>query len=738
MEWNAKWIRPEQDMGDVVPLFFRDFKADESVASAVLSITAIGDYRAAINGKRVGSFILAPGWTAFKKRLQVQKYDVTDLLSSDGDNRLEVLVGKGWYRSRLPGWTGSTKQDKFRENPAGLTAELILTSADGKVRKITTDETWSVSESPVRFSEIYDGEIYDATFQAGEAKQAVVFDGPTGTLIPQQGEKIIEQERIGVCRIFTTPVGEKIIDFGQELTGYLEVSLEDAAEGEVVDLSFAEVLDQDGNFYTENYRTAKAQYHYICKKGNQIYKPLLTFFGFRYVRVNAFPGGTDKITSGSFTAIQLNSEMARTGYIRTSDPMLNQLVSNIIWGQKCNFVDVPTDCPQRDERLGWTGDAQAFIRTACYNFDTEKFYTKWLADLAADQRADGAVGFVIPDILEAELPSAAWGDAGVICPWELYRAYGNKKILADQFDSMRRWVDYITSATKDVGLWTGGEHFGDWLGLDAPSGSYKGSSREDLIASAFYAYSTELLIKAGHALKQDMTSYETLLGEIKEAYRRRFPEYHTQTECVLSLYFDLAENPGETARQLADMVRRGGHLMTGFVGTPYLLHVLADYGYTDLAWSLLLRKEYPGWLYPITKGATTMWEHWDGIKEDGNFWSADMNSFNHYAYGAVADWMYGVAAGIAPALPGYEKAIIAPHPTDEVAWFEAEVHTRHGIIRSSWCKTNGDLTACKKKDRKAGTHPFRFDIETPVETEVIIGSGRRTVQPGKYMFFGRS
>ena len=722
MNWNAQWIRPAKDLGNAVPLFSKAFTASKPIANASLSVTALGVYQASLNGERIGNFILAPGWTAYAKRLQVQTYDVTSLLKKE--NTLEILVGKGWYRSRLVGWQSSPKQDAFRKNPAGLTAVLSLNYTDGSQEIIATDESWQVKESKVRFSEIYDGEIYDNTFEAASTEPAIVFPGPTDTLIPQEGEEITEQEHISAKKIFKTPAGETVVDFGQELTGILQISLSDASKGDVVDISFAEVMDQKGNFYTENYRSAKAQYRYTCSEGSQVYKTLLTFYGFRYIRINEFPHGADAAAPENFTAIQINSNLAQTGFIRTSDPMLNQLFSNIIWGQKCNFVDVPTDCPQRDERLGWTGDAQVFIKAACCNFDAEKFYTKWLHDLASEQREDGAIGFVIPDLLEAELPSAAWGDAGTICPWEVYLAYGNSDILRDQFTSMRKWVDYITSATTDPGLWTGGTHFGDWLGLDAPSGSYKGSSNEDLIASAFYAYSTELVIKAGHVLGEDVSDYEKLYPEIVAAFQKAYPSYHTQTECVLAVHFRLAKDLQKTADQLAGMVTDAGtQLMTGFVGTPYLLHVLSSYGHADLAWSLLLRKEYPSWLYPLTKGATTMWEHWDGIMPSGDFWSSDMNSFNHYAYGSVADWMYGTAAGIQPTAPGYATARIAPIPDSRLDWFEAEQHTRHGIIRSVWRKTENG---------------FRYDILTPVNTEIVIAGQTHHVPAGSYIFFSHN
>ncbi len=722
MNTKPRWIRPRADMGDVVPLFSRDFHVKGDVESALLTITGLGVYVAGVNGERVGDFILAPGWTSYQKRLQYQSYDVTDLLREDADNRIEVLLGKGWYRSRLVGWQPSPAQAELIENPAGLRAELEIYYANGSYDRVVTDERWRVAGSRVRYSEIYDGEIYDATFTPGEGEGAVAFDGPEDTLIPQEGEVVRELERVAVRDIITTPAGETVLDFGQEITGYVSVTVS-AARGDVVDLSFGEVLDSDGNFYNANYRSARSQYRYTCTDGEQTYKPLLTFYGFRYARVNAFPGGPAAARRENFTGIAVQSDMRRTGWIETSDALLNRLVSNAVWSQKCNFLDVPTDCPQRDERLGWTGDAQVFARTACYNYDTERFYRKWLNDLAADQRADGAVGFVIPDLLRAKLPSAAWGDAACVVPWEVYLAFGDAEVLSDQFESMKGWVRYITNATTTPFLWTGGEHFEDWLGLDAPVGSYKGSTRADFIASAFYAFSTELVIRAGRVLGEDVREYEALYDGIVTAFRKAFTDYRTQTECVLAAHFGLAEDPQAAADRLAEMIREAGvSLKTGFVGTPYLLHALSDYGHADLAYALLLRREYPSWLYPVLRGATTIWEHWDGIMRDGGFWSADMNSFNHYAYGSVLDWIYGYAAGIRPdpAAPGYERAIIAPHPDARVGWLEARYDSRYGTISSRWEHTPDGV---------------RYEIATPVEAEITIGGVTRTVEPGSYLFF---
>ena len=717
MQWHANWIRPAKSYGSVCPTFRKTFFCPENVVSAALRITAMGVYEASLNGSRVGDFILAPGWTVYQKRLQVQQYELR--IRPGQENELTVLVGKGWYRGRLAGWLPG--QNSSAALPAALTAELTLRYPDGHTDTICTDASWQTAESAVRFSELYDGETYDAAFEPSVWTPAVICDGPTDTLIEQQGEPVREQERIAPARIFKTPACEIVVDFGQNLTGYVEIAL-DGVKGEAVELSHAEVLDKNGNFYTENYRSAKAKYLYFCKDGAQRYKPKLTFYGFRYIRVDRFPCGAEHAAQENFTAIAVHSDMKRTGYLSCSDPLLNKLFENVIWGQKSNFLDVPTDCPQRDERLGWTGDAQVFIRTACLNFDAERFFTKWLADLAADQREDGAVGHVIPNVLH-QSGSAAWDDAATICPWAVYLAYGDPNILRAQFASMKKWVDYITAHTTTKDLWTGGTHYGDWLGLDAPSGSYKGSSREDLIASAFYAHSTALVIKAGRVLGQDISAYEALYERIVRAFRQAYPVYQTQTECTLTVYFALAEDTQKAADQLAQMIRScGTKLQTGFVGTPYLLHALSAHGYTELAYDLLLRREYPSWLYPVTKGATTIWEHWDGQMENGDFWSSDMNSFNHYAYGAVADWVYTVAAGIQTVeeKPGYAAVRIAPQPDKRLDWLEASVETRHGLVRSRW-----------EKQRDM----WRYEIETPVEAEIMIDGRKTFCRPGRYIFF---
>jgi len=717
MNFKAKWIGTSENIGDVCPVFQKNWIVNKEIKAATLYLTALGVYEAKLNGKRISDYVLAPGWTAYDKRLQYQEYDITDLVNKE--NTLEVTVGKGWFSSPMPGWMESEDKVRRAARPRGIYGEIHIIYEDGSEDILQTDSTWQWSESAVRFSEIYDGECYDAGLKGTEWKAVEEFTWSSDILIPQEGNEIIEKERIAAKSVFTTPKGEVLVDFGQEVTGYVEFTV-DADAGDTIHILHGEVLDNDGNFYNENYRSAKAEIHYICKEGKQTYHPHLTFFGFRYIKLEKFPGMPKP---EQFTAIVVYSDIRKTGRLTCGNPKLNQLIENIFWGQKGNFLDVPTDCPQRDERLGWTGDAQVFVKAASYNYDVEQFFRKWLRDMAADQRANGAVGQVIPDYMPEGEPSAAWGDAATICPWQIYLTYGNKEVLAEQFDSMKKWVDYITNATTIPYLWTDGIHFGDWLGLDAPSGSYKGSTREDFIASAFYAHSTCLLVKCGHILEKDVAEYEQLYEKIVEAFRQEYPMYRTQTEHVLAVWFELAEDLQKTADALAAMiVNAGTKMQTGFVGTPYILHVLSKYGYADLAYTLLLREEYPSWLYSVNKGATTIWEHWDGIMEYGEFWSADMNSFNHYAYGSVADWLYEVAAGIQTVenTPGFERVVIAPMPDERLGHLEASIDTRHGLVSSSWKYIDGRV---------------RYDINVEMPADIVIDGKTMSVGPGQYTFW---
>ena len=715
---RSEWIKGCEKNLRGGAVYLKNFRCAAKAEKAILKITALGVYEAKLNGERVGDFILAPGWTSYLNRLQVQSYDVTDMLKTE--NSLEVTVGQGW-RAIANKRDGS---DFLGYRDAALIAELTLVYVDGGTESIVTDSSWTARESKLRYTNIYDGDIYDATFKAGSARHCICVDLEKDMLIPQEGEKIVEHERMPALQVIKTPAGETVIDFGQNMTGYVEFRIK-GTPGAQATISHGETLDRDGNFYNANYRSADAQIKFICDGEEHIYISALTFFGFRYIRLENWP---DEVKKENFTAIVVHSDIRRTGYFECSDETVNKLFKNIIWGQKSNFLDVPTDCPQRNERLGWTGDAQVFVRTASLNFDVECFFKKWLHDLAADQGRDGCVPHVIPNVFDDMGGSSAWSDAAVICPWEIYRTYGDKKILEDQFDSMKAWIDWMRERSEN-GRRSGGSHFGDWLGLDSPEGSYKGSTPEDLIATAYYKYSTELFIKAAHALGRDVAEYENIPAEAAAAFRREYMENGrvknaTQTACVLALYFDITDDRAATATQLNELVKRAGHLETGFVGTPYLLHALSDNGYAETAYDLLLRREYPSWLYPISKGATTVWEHWDGIKPDGTMWSTDMNSFNHYAYGAVADWMYGAAAGINsdPDRPGFEHIIFHPVTDRRLDFVKASIDTRRGTVASEWRRENGRIK-------------YIFTVPEGCSASVIIGGEKHEVGAGTHKFF---
>lgn len=714
---RSEWIKGCEKNLRGGTVYLKNFRCAAKAEKAILEITALGVYEAKLNGERVGDFILAPGWTSYLNRLQVQSYDVTDMLKTE--NSLEVTVGQGW-RAIANKRDGS---DFLGYRDTALIAELTLVYADGRTESIVTDSSWTARESKLRYTNIYDGDIYDATFKAGSARHCICVDLEKDMLIPQEGEKIVEHERMPALQVIKTPAGETVIDFGQNMTGYVEFRIK-GTPGAQATISHGETLDRDGNFYNANYRSADAQIKFICDGEEHIYKSALTFFGFRYIRLENWP---DEVKKENFTAVVVHSDIRRTGYFECSDETVNKLFKNIIWGQKSNFLDVPTDCPQRDERLGWTGDAQVFVRTASLNFDVKRFFKKWLRDLAADQGRDGCVPHVIPNISDDMGGSSAWSDAAVICPWEIYRTYGDKAVLDEQFDSMKAWIDWMRERSEN-GRRSGGSHFGDWLGLDSPEGSYKGATPEELIATAYYKYSTELFIKAAHALGRDVSEYENIPAEAAAAFRREYMENGrvknaTQTACVLALYFDITDDRAATAGQLNELIDRAGHLETGFVGTPYLLHALSDNGYAETAYDLLLRREYPSWLYPISKGATTVWEHWDGIKPDDTMWSTDMNSFNHYAYGAVADWMYGAAAGINsdPDHPGFEHIIFRPVTDRRLDFAKASIDTRRGTVASEWRRENGRIK-------------YIFTVPEGCCASAVIGGEKHEVGAGTHEF----
>jgi alpha-L-rhamnosidase len=714
-DWKARWIETtaEEDpkVSQPAPIVRGSFTVKGKVRSARAYATSLGLYELEINGRRVSDQLFTPGWTSYAKRLQYQTYDVTALLRP-GANVAGATLGDGWYRGNLAFRDG---RNTYGQRLA-LLCQIRLEYEGGRVETVGTDGTWKSATGPIRMSDIYNGETYDARMERPgwsapgyddhEWVAVRVAEPASRPLVAPAGPPVRSIEEVKPVKVLKTPAGETVVDMGQNMVGHVRLKVKGPA-GTTITLRHFEVLDKAGNVYTANLRKAKQRVTYVLKGGaEEVYEPHFSFQGFRYVAVDGWPG---ELAADALTGVVLHSDMETTGRFEASNPMLEQLQHNIRWGQKGNFVDVPTDCPQRDERLGWTGDAQVFSRTAAFNMDVAAFFTKWLADVALDQNAKGSVPFVVPDVLsqgdQFAGGSAAWADVATIIPWNMYLSYGDTRLLERQYPSMKAWVEYMRHEAGDQALWNTGFHFGDWLAFATTDSDYPGATTgKDLIATAFFARSTDLLQQAAVVLekKEDAAEYAALLPRIKEAFRKEFVTAsgrvgeNTQTAYALALQFDLLpdELRAEATRRLAADVNERGHLTTGFVGTPYLCHVLSRYGQTSLAYRLLNRKEYPSWLYPVTQGATTIWERWDGLKPDGSFQDAGMNSFNHYAYGAIGEWMYRVVAGLEvdPAAPGYKHVLVQPQPGGRLTSAEARLETLYGETVSGWAVADGKAT----------------------------------------------
>ncbi len=717
-EWKASWISFGQEKelkGSKPAQYFRkEFSVSKKVKSARIYITALGLYQLQINGEKVSSDLFTPGWTSYKKRLQYQTYDVTSLLK--GQNAIGVILGDGWYRGNL-GFEG--KSELYGKKLA-LLLQLQIDYTDGSFETIGSDQSWKVTANgPIVESDIYNGELYDARleltgwdrvgYHENTWNNAVIYSQPNDILIAQQGVPVKAIQEIKPIRLFVTHKDETVFDLGQNMVGWTRLKIS-GKKGDRITLKFAEVLDQEGNFYTDNLRKAKCTDVYILKgEGKETFEPHFTFHGFRYVKIEGLsvPPSMDQITG-----IVVHSDMKPTGMFSCSDTLINQLQHNIQWGQKGNFLDVPTDCPQRDERLGWTGDAELFSPTAAFNFDVAAFYTKWMGDFTADQTADGKVPVVIPDVLNGFGGSSVWSDASVIIPWTTYLAYGDRRILEKQYPCMKAWIGYIRSRAGAKNLWLSDWHYGDWLAFELG-----GKTENDLIASAYYFYSTTLLSKIAAIIgkKEDAVQYGSLANDIKTAFDNQFvaPDGQltspTQTAYVLALAFGLLPDRTvpKTADYLALNVGKFGHLTTGLVGTPLLCKALCATGHEALAFKLLNNKDYPSWLYPVLHGATTIWERWDGIKPDGTFQDATMNSFNHYVYGAIGEWLYQYVAGINidPDQPGYKHVLLSPHPGGGLQNAKAEISTLYGKVSSSW---------------KLENEEFVYGIEVPANTSATV------------------
>jgi alpha-L-rhamnosidase len=722
-DWTANWISPANRSGHTSPYLRTDFSAKKKIKNATVFVSAHGLYELYLNGQRVGQDQLTPGWTAYQKRLQYQCYDVTNLVQA-GNNTVGAILANGWYLGEL-GWQNHRN---IYGKELALIAQLDITYTDGSTQRVQTDGSWTSADGAVRFSEIYDGEQVDYRleptgwnnpgFNAKGWTPVKTQDFPKDVLVATYNEPIRARETFVPKADFIAPNGQKTLDFGQNLVGIVQVTAKGSAGARLV-LRYAEVLDpRTGNPYFDNLRhAASSDTFYLSGKGTETCAARFTFHGFRYATYELTGNFAQK---PEFTAIAWYSNMPQTGSFECAHPLINQLQHNIQWGQRGNFLDVPTDCPQRDERMGWTGDAQVFANTALYNFDAHNFFAKWLKDVAADQRPDGKVPFVVPNVLDINSGgSTGWADVATIIPWNTYVATADKRILEEQYESMKAWVGYMETNSKNH-LWNTGFHFGDWLFYDVDDDRDGRSAITDkyYIAQCFFAYSIQLTLKTAQLLNKtaDIEKYTVLLKNVKAAFLNEYitpngrPISSTQTAYTLALQFDMLPEAqrANAAKALVDNIRSyGNHLTTGFLGTPYLCHVLSRFGYEEVAYDLLFQETYPSWLYPVKMGATTIWERWDGIKPDSSFQSITMNSFNHYAYGAIGDWMYRNIAGIQSVAdrPGYKHTNIAPHPCENLAYAKGSLMSPHGLVRSDW-RIVGDT--------------FFLEVDIPVNTTATV------------------
>ena len=705
-DWTARLVTPAwvEDTGrpQPCPLLRRTFTISDirPVVQARLYVTALGVYEAYLNGEHIGDHVLAPGWTSYDHRLRYQTFDVTHLLRP-GLNVVGAMLSDGWYRGRL-GFDGG--QRNLYGDQLALLAQLEITYADGSGERVVTDAHWRAATGPIVASDLYDGEVYDARLErpgwaaAGyddrDWSGTRVLERDLATLIAPDGPPVRPIELVAPVAIGTSPSGRTIIDFGQNLVGRVRLTVHGRG-GETVTLRHAEVLEQ-GELCTRPLRHAAATDRYTLRgEGVEIWEPRFTFHGFRYVEVDGWPGN---LHADAVRAVVCHSDLERTGWFACSDPLINRLHENAVWSMRGNFLDIPTDCPQRDERLGWTGDIQVFAPTACFVYDVAGFLRSWLQDLAAEQDPSGSVPHVVPRVTTGPFPPAAgWGDAAVIVPWVLYQRFGDAGILATQWNSMRAWVDHIAEGAGTCRLWNHGFQFGDWVDPSAPP-EHPGESRTDpyLVATAYFARSADLLGQAAGVLDQpqDQARYQTLAAEVRAAFAEEYVTpsgrlaSDSATAYALAIEFALlpgAEQRRRAGEQLVALVRESGHrISTGFLGTPLICDALCSVGAQATAYRLLSQRECPSWLYPVTMGATTIWERWDSLQPDGSVNPGEMTSFNHYALGAIADWLHRDVAGLAPAAPGYRRLMIRPYPGGGLSQAQAAHRTPYGMASVHW------------------------------------------------------
>lgn len=710
--WQAKWITPRLEK-QVQAAVWQEIEIEKPVARARAYAVGLGLYEFYVNGEKQGEECLLPGFCDYDSWIQYQTYELS---LKTGKNRVELLLGDGWYKGR---YGMRVKYENYGDRLAAL-AEIHVWYEDGTEEVFGTDASWKSRKSRIVDSGIYSGEVYDAGLDVSETFGTELIELGYDRLSPRLSPPIIVHERIKPAEVIHTPAKETVLDLGQNMVGWLAFRCK-APAGTKLHFQFGEIL-QDGNFYNENLRTAEAEYTYISDGTERWVRPYFTFYGFRFVKVEGWEGEPDP---EDFRGLVIHSDMEELGEITTSDPLVNRLVLNAKWGMKGNFVDVPTDCPQRDERYGWTGDAQIFSGTASYFMDTCAFYTKFGRDLYAEQvKMNGSVPDVVPVANYPGDASTAWADAATVIPWNVYLHYGDKNILRRQYDSMKAWVDYMKREDDGDGakrLWQTGTHYADWLALDGNyAGGVYGATDPDLVASAYYYYSANIVAKSAKILgkEADARSYETLAREIHDAFVKEYftpagkLAVDTTTAYVVVLYMGLTPDFAyEKVRKglLNRLKKNFYHLDTGFVGTPYLCRMLSEHGMNDLAYHLLLEKGYPGWLYEVLMGATTIWERWNSVEPDGKISGTEMNSLNHYSYGSIVEWMFRNMAGINPCeeYPGFKRFRIAPMPNYQIGKSEVRLRSASGMIESAW-----EIDGKQLK--------FRFTVPFDTQAEIVL------------------
>jgi len=738
-EWKGKWVGSsitggthQEAPASMVRKAF-SIAGGKTIASARLYATALGFYEFHLNGRRVGNDVFTPGWTDYRKRTQYQAYDVTTLLAS-GDNVAGAWIADGWYC----GFTGNIDRRQFFGDQPSMLAQLVITFDDGSTQTLATDESWKTATGEIVSADLMMGQHVDARHaQVGWDKSgfddsrwgAVTIFKDTGIeIVATPGPTVRETQTVKPILIKAQGKNwerhKYLVDFGQNLVGHVRLKIRGARAGNPIRFRHAEVLDKlnTGGLYTTNLRSARQTDVYTPRgDAEETFDPQFTFHGFRFLEIDGYPSA--ELSTEDIEAVVVHSNYESTGSFECSDETVNQLQENIRWGWRGNSVDVPTDCPQRNERLGWTGDAQVFVRTAAFNYDVSGFFAKWTQDLRDSQSPAGAFPSIVPDTSPVEQGSAssfsgdggpAWADAGVICPWTMWLCYGDVRLVASHYDSMAKFVNHLYNTAKEFGGirshpdWKGWHGYGDWLSQDAGSQHVMGLTPKDLIGTAFIVYDAKLLAQIARALgkEKDAIHFEQIAADTKAVFQRRYVTPDglvvgaTQTSYVLALHFDLL--PDEKSRKTAlawlvnDIEKRGTKLATGFVGSPYLAEVLSANGRLDVAYKLLMQKGWPSWLFAVTQGATTIWERWDGWTPEKGFQDAGMNSFNHYAYGAIGAWLYERVAGIDvdPSAPGYAKVCFTPNPLKDgpLTHAKASIDTHHGVVASAWRIEGSEIT----------------------------------------------